>query len=176
MAQPSVLKTLRLTVKGNQPANPKAYIFVQSKLQRGDLPPLEYPDAEKRAEAAQEFFKDVLNFKSENVVVCQDYTKKQVIELMTQLCNEAESFELENNSRKANAIYLNWIGFCLSDQTDENDWRNKKTVSEYFKPDPEVSICFFPLTHSGEPIALSEYCLKICSKSSRTQVVLLQDQ
>ena len=44
--QSTQLQTVRLSVKGNQPVEPKAYIFVQSKLQRGNLEALEYTNAE----------------------------------------------------------------------------------------------------------------------------------
>ena len=113
--QSSVLQTARLSVKGNQSKNPQAYILVQSKLQRGDLKALEYTNAEERAQAAVEFFTDVLEFKPENVVVCRDYTKAQIIELLDQLYSEAEAFEnnSNNSSRDANAIFINWIGFML---------------------------------------------------------------
>ena len=35
--QSAMLQTVKLSVKGTQSENPKAFIFVQSKLQRGDL-------------------------------------------------------------------------------------------------------------------------------------------
>ena len=70
-----MLQNVKLSVKGKQSENPKAYILVQSKLQRGELEALEYTNAEERAAAAVEFFTDVLEFKPENVVVCRDYTK-----------------------------------------------------------------------------------------------------
>ena len=106
---------MRLSVKGNQPVNPKAYIFVQPKLRRGDLEPLEYTDAEERANAAVELFRDVLGFKPENVVVCRDYTKAQIIELLNKLEAEAKAFEKDTKNRAGdvNAIYINWIGFQL---------------------------------------------------------------
>ena len=75
MSQSSMLQTLRIRVKGNKPVNPKAYIIVQTKLQRGDLPELEYTNANERADAAEEFFTDVLEFKPENVKVYRDYNK-----------------------------------------------------------------------------------------------------
>ena len=107
---------MRLSVKGNQPVEPKAYIFVQSKLQRGDLKALEYFDAEERATAAVELFTDVLEFKQENVVVCRDYTKAQILELLNKLHSEAEAFEKDskNGAKDVNAIYINWIGFSIT--------------------------------------------------------------
>ena len=61
-------------------------------------------------------FKDILKFKPENVIVCRDFTKAQVIELLERLRNEAEQFEYDkkNGPRDVNAIYINWIGFRLN--------------------------------------------------------------
>ena len=113
--QSTMLQSARLSVEGTQSENPTAYIFVQSKLQRGELEPLEYTNAEERAAAAVEFFTDVLKFKPENVIVCRDYTKAQIIELFDQLYQKAEAYEKDskNASKDNNAIFFNWIGFTL---------------------------------------------------------------
>ena len=106
---------MRLSVKGNRPVNPKAYIFVYSKLQRANLEPIEYSNAEERAAAAVELFRDVLEFKPENVVICRDYNKAQIIELLNKLQAESEAFENDskNGKRDVNAIYISWIGFGI---------------------------------------------------------------
>lgn len=110
-----MLQPLRLSVKGNQPVDPKAYIFVQDKLEREGLEPLEYTNADLKADAAVEFFKNVLEFKAENVVVCRDYSKAQVIQLLDKLHKEAEIFgnNSQNSSSDVNALYIYWIGFCI---------------------------------------------------------------
>ena len=61
-------------------------------------------------------FRDILKFKPENVIVCRDFTKAQVIELLEKLQKEAEIFEKDkkNGPRDVNAIYINWIGFRLN--------------------------------------------------------------
>ena len=75
-----------------------------------------YTDAEERAAAAVEFFTDVLEFKPENVKVCRNYSKSQVIELLDKLHQEAKAFEKDskNGSRDVNAIYINWVGFRIN--------------------------------------------------------------
>ena len=83
--QSTTLQSLRLSVEGNNPDESKAYIFVQPKLQRGGLAPLEYFNAEGRAEAAVEFFRDVLEFEPKNVIICRDYSKAQVIEQLNNI-------------------------------------------------------------------------------------------
>ena len=57
-----------------------------------------------------------MKFRPEHVVVCRDFTKAQVIELLVKLQKEAEQFEKEKNNgpRDVNAIYFNWIGFRLN--------------------------------------------------------------
>ena len=74
-----------------------------------------YTDAEERAAAAVEFFTNVLEFKPENVKVCRDYSKAQVIELLDKLHEEAKAFEMDskNGPRDVNAIYINWVGFSI---------------------------------------------------------------
>jgi hypothetical protein len=58
----------------------------------------------------------VLEFKQENVVVCRDYTKAQILELLEKLRSDAELFEKDakNGSKDVNTIYINWIGFMIS--------------------------------------------------------------
>ena len=111
-----MLQPIRLSVRGNQPVDPKAYIFVQSQLQRNDLPPLEYINAKARAEATFRFFHDVLQFKPENIFVYEDYSKAQIKQVFDKLMEEAKSFEDDqtNGPRDVNAIYITWVGFCLN--------------------------------------------------------------
>ena len=57
----------------------------------------------------------MLEFKPWNVIVCRDYTKAQILELLDKLHSEAEAFEKDakNGSKDVNAIYINWIGFSI---------------------------------------------------------------
>ena len=57
----------------------------------------------------------MLLFKPENVVVCRDFSKAQVIELLNCVYLEAEVFEKDtkNRSQDVNTIYINWIGFRI---------------------------------------------------------------
>ena len=111
-----MLQPIRLSVRGNQPLDPKAYIFVQSKLQRNDLPPLEYNNAKARADATFSFFRDVLQFKPENIFVHEDYSKAEVKQAFAKLTEEAKSFEdgKMKGPRDVNAVYISWVGFCLN--------------------------------------------------------------
>lgn len=126
-----MLQPVRLSVKGNQAVGPKAYIFVQSKLQRDDLVPLVYNNAKSRADAAVQFFRDVLKFKPENIFVCEDYTKAQVLEVFKQILEEAKAFNIDEKwgYRDVNAIYINWIGFCLNPDTHDFMGENDSPIT-----------------------------------------------
>ena len=108
----------------------------------------------------------MLEFKPENVIVCRDYTKAQVLELLNKVQSEAEAFEKDtkNGSKDVNAIYINYIGFCL-------DSRFHTFMSELDNSE-EISSKTFQLTKSGEPINLCEHSLRIC-QMSKTQIFLL---
>ena len=60
--QSTMLQPILIPVRGNRPVKPKAYVFVNHFLQRGDLPSIEYTNAEERAEAHVRFFTEVLKF------------------------------------------------------------------------------------------------------------------
>ena len=118
-----------------------------------------YTDAEERAAAAVEFFTDVLEFKPENVKVCRNYSKSQVIELLDKLHEEAKAFEMDskNGPRDVNAIYINWVGFCI--HPSFHPFMSQLDYSE------EISSPRFALTKSGETISIPEFSLKICQSS-----------
>ena len=113
-----MLQPIRLSVRGNQPVNPKAYIFVQSKLQRADLTPLEYINAKARADSTVRFFREVLQFQPENILVYEDYSKAEIKQVFDELIKEAKAFEDDKmrGPRDVNAVYITWVGFCLNPQ------------------------------------------------------------
>ena len=59
---------------GFQMIQSQCYIFVQPTLQRGNLKPLVYPNAEVRASETHGFFKDDLKF--DHVEICKDFSKE----------------------------------------------------------------------------------------------------
>ena len=63
-----------------------------------------------------------------------------------------------------NAIYINFIGFTV-------DSRYNKFLEE-LNYSSEHNMENFCLTKTGEPIAISEYALKVC-EMSKTQIFLL---
>ena len=82
--QSTMLQPILIPVRGNRPVKPKAYVFVNRFLQRGALPKIEYTNAEERAQAHVEFFTEVLKFDKEDVHLCRDFSKAQVLDLMSQ--------------------------------------------------------------------------------------------
>ena len=129
------------------------------------MKPLEYKNADSRATAAEKFFQDVLKF--DNVKICRDYNKLSIITQLEEISNDAKEFDQnEKDSQAVNAVFVNWIGFRLKQKF--HPW-----VKD-FDADPRISIPFFYLTKSGEPIALSEYSLMI-AEHEKTQVTFMQD-
>ena len=72
---------------------------------------LEYKDAELRAAAAVEFFRDVLKIK--HVKVLRNLSREEIFEVMKQIEREAADFEnsKDYDTQAVNAIFVNWIGF-----------------------------------------------------------------
>ena len=77
---------------------------------------LEYKDAEQRAYEAKKFFVDTLQFDSDHVFICRDYTKEQVIAKLEQIQNDSDKFEFDPqyDTQAVNSVFINWVGFRLS--------------------------------------------------------------
>ena len=70
----STLQNMRMDFFGFPIVKSECYIFVQPTLQRGNLEPLVYPNAEVRASETYGFFKDDLKF--DQVEICRDFSKE----------------------------------------------------------------------------------------------------
>lgn len=166
--QSTMLQPILIPVRGNRPVKLKAFVFVNQYLQRGDLPKLEYTNAEERAQAHVEFFTEVLKFDKEDVHLCRDFSKAQILNLLSQQQKDAEAFEKDekHGPNDVNLIYFSWVGFCLNSQYHK--YMDELDISEELLTDR------FPITDRGEPFAVMDHSLNIC-KHSKTQVVLMLD-
>ena len=57
-----------------------------------------------------------MKFKPENIKVYEDKTKAEVMEIFAKILEDARKFDSDEKwgPRDTNAIYINWIGFCLN--------------------------------------------------------------
>ena len=81
---------MRMGIRGHRIEEVDVYIFVQTHLQRGDLPPIEYVNAEKRAEAAVTLFRDLFKIAPEKIKVIRNAGKDQLLSIFEQLNKDAE--------------------------------------------------------------------------------------
>ena len=77
-----MLQPTLIPIRGNRPVKRKAYIFVNKYMQRGDLIKLEYFNAEEIGNAHYKLFTELFEFAKEDVVICRDYSKNQVLSLL----------------------------------------------------------------------------------------------
>ena len=76
-----MLQPMTMGIGGYRVVDAYVYIFVQTHLQRGDLPPIEYVNAEERAEAFVTMFKDHIKIASEKIKVIRNATKAELLSL-----------------------------------------------------------------------------------------------
>ena len=109
---------MRMSIKGHRIEDFNVYIFVQTHLQRKDLPPIEYNDAEERAEAAVSMYRDCLKIAPQKIKVIKNATKAELLALFSQLQEYAEKYENEhkNNIHSIQSFFFSWIGFRLKEQ------------------------------------------------------------
>ena len=72
MVTSSMIQTLLLGVEAFKVVRASAYIFVQQFLKRGDLPRLEWKNAEERAKEAEKFFIEKLKVDKARVFILRD--------------------------------------------------------------------------------------------------------
>ena len=91
--------------------------------------------------------------------MCRNYSKAQILDLLSQQQKDAEAFEKDekNGPSDVNLIYISWIGFCLRSRFHK--FMDKLDISE------ELIIEIFPITVRGEPFAVVEHSLNICKHS-----------
>ena len=63
---------MRVDIKGYQVIKALAYIFVQTHLQRGTLPPIVYVNAEQRAQEYASMFRDQFKIDAKKVIVLKN--------------------------------------------------------------------------------------------------------
>ena len=136
----SMLQPLQMSIKGNLISDISAYIFVQTSLQRDNLPAIEYNNADKRAEEARKFFVEEFKLDPKKVMVYEDLDKAFILSIFKSIKAEAQKFKEKNeqNANAAKAVFVNWIGFCLN--------LDYHPYLENFDIDDDLWPNFFPLT------------------------------
>ena len=70
-----MLQPMRMGIRGYRIEDISVYIFVQTHIQRKDLPSIEYVNAEERAEAAVKLFRDLLKIDARRILVLKNFSK-----------------------------------------------------------------------------------------------------
>ena len=78
-----------MSIKGNLISDISAFIFVQTSLQRDNLPAIEYNNAEKRAEEARRFFVEEFKMDPKKVMVYEDLDKAFILSIFKSIKAEA---------------------------------------------------------------------------------------
>ena len=102
---------MRMGIRCFEVVKSTAYIFVQQFVQSGYLEPLEFKEAEKRAAISEEFFKEILQI--ENVRICKDYSRTEIIAQLKEIEIDTIQFgkEYKNDTQAVNAVFICWFGF-----------------------------------------------------------------
>ena len=106
-----------MSIKGYHIDDISVYVFVQTHVQRGDLPKISYINAEERAAQAVALFQEDLKIDSSKITVCKNYSKEQMLSLLEKLQDESDQFENdpENDSHSVKTIIISYIGFSLTE-------------------------------------------------------------
>ena len=100
--------------RGNLMKKSRAVIFVNSEIipqQNHELPTLTYNNSEERAELAYDLFKNVLGY--DEVEICRDQTKAQIIDKFGELKADAAAFEKTHTPQTIFSQAVVWIGFVI---------------------------------------------------------------
>ena len=88
----SNLQTMRMSIRGHRIEDFNVYVFVQTHLQRGDLPPIEYVNAEERAKATVSMFRDVFMVPLEKIKVIRNANKAEILSIFNELMEDAKLY------------------------------------------------------------------------------------
>ena len=110
-----MLQRLNMSIKGNHIDEISVVVFVQTQIQRGDLPKISYINAEERAAQAVALFQEDLKIDSSKITFCKNYSKEQMLSLLEKLQDESDQFEYDpkNDSHSVKTIIISYIGFRL---------------------------------------------------------------
>ena len=101
--------------RGNLVTKSRAVIFANSKLvpqQNDKRPTLTYDNSEKLTQLASDLFKNVLGY--DEVEICRDQTKAQIIDKFGELKADAAAFEKTHTPQTIFSQAVVWIGFVIS--------------------------------------------------------------
>ena len=122
---------------------------------------------------AQRLFKELLGF--DEVEVCKDYTKKQIISKLAEAKQKSQAFKSDDNPTTVFTLAVVWIGFKLDiDQPNQLELLQQLAEDIEEGEDGTPYGHFYALTKSGEMINLVEYTVDIVEKAS-TQAILFMD-
>ena len=109
----SNLQTMRMSIRGHRIEDISVFILVQTHLQRGDLPVLDYVNAEKRAEATATLFRDVIKIAPEKIKIIKNATKAELLALFKEIKDDAKRHEDENKDKPhaLKSFFFSCIGF-----------------------------------------------------------------
>ena len=161
-----MLQPLRISVNCFPIVISRAYIFSQSKIQRNNLKPLLYNNADQRANEAEAFFKNDLKF--DHTEICSDMNKQQIFEKFAEIQKFSDEFEMHYKKEKQSvlAIAIVWVGFKMIYATHPII-----TPEDY---DHRIFPNVFELSCAGEPMCLSQRAL-LLAKNEKTQVMFFED-
>ena len=109
----SMLQLARVAINCYNVLKSKGLIFVQKELQCEGYEPLIYKDAMVRAEKTKTFFEE--SMKLENVEICEDFTREEIIEKFDEIQKEADKFEAahKNDHQAVYGVYIAWFGYYV---------------------------------------------------------------
>ena len=171
-SQSNTLQPLILFYTNNIVSETVCAIFVHTKVKN-----LNYIEAEERGNWQMELFRDVLEFKKEEVNIYKDKSKKEIIEILGKLKARADKFQEEKEDNKVLAIAVINIGFCLDlDYQPHTEIANQANyvAPDYSTKDYSQSEEFYALTTEGEPICLTEFTCDI-AKNKKVHIIQLYD-
>ena len=165
-----ITQSVRLMYRPNKVTKSTAVIFVQT-----DCKEVAYPDAILKGEIAHKLWSEGFDF--QECDVCNNLTKKEVVEKLEKVQKQAEKYE-KSNKKETFAVAIVWIGFSL--RPDVYDEHKKVLDLLTLTPpsngtDGTTYVKQYALTHLGEAINLTEYATRIAGVGPSTYVIHMED-
>ena len=92
----------------------KATVDERDDLEKDYVTGIKYKNAVSRGELAQKLFEKVLKF--DQVRVCKNYSKAQIIKVLQDLAKRAKKLDFDNKRHHKNellTVSISWVGFNL---------------------------------------------------------------
>ena len=163
----SSLRSLRLLYDYNFATEFQAVIFVHTEL-KGSRKKRITRKGLSAMEAAKQAKRDLVAtkiFTEENVTICVDLNKKQLVEKFIELRAQADQITAENGPSLA--YFIVNIGYMLSGEDHED-------ILKYLEF-PLADNDFLPLTYLGEPFCMHKLCTHLTSTKKVTCALVLEN-